>query len=141
MCTPERLKRFLLVGASAFIVNAALLIFFVETLGFASSLLKNVANFLAMELSIFYNFLVSRMWTWGDAPRHRQGRLAAQFAAFNGAALAGVAIRIASFAALESWQIYYLLNMIIGVALAAALDFVLYDRLIFKRPVRVRQEW
>ena len=141
MRTPERLKRFLLVGASAFIVNAALLVFFVETLGFASSLLKNVANVLAMELSIFYNFLISRMWTWGDAPRLQEGRLAAQLAAFNGAALAGVALRIVSFAALESRQIHYLLNLTIGVVLAAALDFVLYDRLIFKRPVRVRQEW
>jgi dolichol-phosphate mannosyltransferase len=137
---PERLKRFLLVGSSAFIVNALLMIFFVETLGFASSLMKNIANLIAMEISIFYNFLISRMWTWKDAPKKQQSKLAVQFVAFNFAALAGVVIRIALFAALENWHMYYLLNMTIGVGVAAAFDFVLYDRLIFKRAVPIKQE-
>ena len=132
---PERLTRFLLVGSSAFVVNAALMIFFVEALGFVSPLMKNIANFAAMEMSIFYNFLISRMWTWKDAPKKRQGRLAVQFVAFNLAALAGVMIRIASFAVMESWQIHYMLNMTIGCGMAAVFDFVLYDRLIFKRVV------
>jgi dolichol-phosphate mannosyltransferase len=137
---PERLKRFVLVGSSAFVVNAALLIFLVEILGFVSPLLKNTANLIAMEISVFYNFLVSRMWTWKDAPKKQQGRLAVQFIAFNFAALAGVLMRMASFAAMENWQVYYLLNMTIGVAMAAAFDFVLYDRLIFKRTAQVKQE-
>jgi dolichol-phosphate mannosyltransferase len=132
---PERLKRFLLVGSSAFVVNAALMIFFVEALGFVSPLMKNIANLTAMEISIFYNFLISRMWTWKDAPRKQQGRLAVQFIAFNFAAMAGVMIRIASFAAMEIWQMHYMLNMTIGVGMAAVFDFVLYDRLIFKRAV------
>jgi dolichol-phosphate mannosyltransferase len=137
---PERLKRFLLVGASAFIVNALLMIFFVEALGFTSSLMKNIANLIAMEVSIFYNFLISRMWTWTDAPKKQQSRLAVQFVAFNFAALAGVMVRIALFAAMENWHIYYLVNMTIGVGVAAGFDFVLYDRLIFKRAVPVKQE-
>ena len=116
------------------------MIFFVEALGFVSPLLKNTANLIAMEISIFYNFLISRMWTWKDAPKKQQGRLAVQFIAFNFAALAGVVMRIASFAAMENWQVYYLLNMTIGVGMAAAFDFVLYDRLIFKRTVQVKQE-
>ena len=65
------------------------------------------------------------------------GPLAAQFAAFNCAALAGVAVRVASFAALENRQIYYLLNLTVGVVMAAALDYVLYDRWIFRREVPV----
>lgn len=137
---PERLKRFLLVGSSAFVVNAALMILFVEALGFVTPLMKNIANLAAMEISIFYNFLVSRMWTWKDAPKKQHGRLAVQFIAFNFAALAGVMIRIASFAALETWQIYYLLNMTIGVGMAAVFDFVLYDKLIFRRAVQAKQE-
>ena len=93
-----------------------------------------------MEISILYNFLISRMWTWKDAPKKQQGRLAVQFIAFNFAALAGVMMRMASFAAMENWQIYYLLNMTIGAGMAAVFDFVLYDRYIFKRTVQVKQE-
>jgi len=101
--------------------------------------MKNIANLTAMEISIFYNFLISRMWTWRDAPKKQQGRLAVQFIAFNFAALAGVMIRIVSFAAMENWQMYYLLNMTIGVGMAAVFDFFLYDRLIFRRVVQVKQ--
>ena len=135
---PQRLKRFILVGSSAFVVNAALLVLFVEALGFDGPLMKNIANFAAMEISIFYNFLISRMWTWKDAPKKRQGRLVVQFIAFNFAALAGVMIRIASFAVMESWHIHYLLNLTIGSGMAAVFDFVLYDRLIFKRAIPVK---
>lgn len=138
---PERLKRFLLVGSSAFVVNAALMIFFVEALRFDSPLLKNIANVMAMELSIFYHFVVSRMWTWQDAPKKHRERLAVQFIAFNLAALAGVLIRIASFAVMENAQIHYLLNLTIGVAMAALLDFILYDRLIFRRMAQVKQKF
>ncbi len=116
------------------------MVFFVEVLGFVSPLLKNTANLIAMEISVFYNFLVSRMWTWKDAPKKQQGRLAFQFIAFNFAALAGVLMRMASFAVMENWGIYYLLNLTIGAGMAAAFDFVLYDRLIFKRAVAVKQE-
>jgi dolichol-phosphate mannosyltransferase len=136
---PERLKRFLLVGSSGFVVNAALMIFFVEALGFVSPLMKNIANLTAMEISIFYNFLISRLWTWKDAPKKQQGRLAVEFIAFNFAALAGVMTRITSFAAMENRQMYYLLNMTIGVGMATMFDFVLYDRLIFRRAVQIRQ--
>jgi len=137
---PERLKRFLLVGSSAFVVNAALMIFFVEALRFHSPLLKNIANAMAMELSIFYHFLVSRMWTWQDAPKKHRERLAVQFIAFNFAALAVVLIRIASFAVMENWRVHYLLNLTIGVAMAALIDFILYDRFIFRRMVQAKQK-
>ena len=120
-------------------MNAALMVFFVEVIGCISPLMKNIANLTAMEISIFYNFLISRMWTWRDAPKKQQGRLAVQFIAFNFAALAGVMIRIVSFAAMENWQMYYLLNMTIGVGMAAVFDFFLYDRLIFRRVVQVKQ--
>ncbi|MEW6333761.1 MAG: GtrA family protein [Thermodesulfobacteriota bacterium] len=130
---PERLKRFLLGGSSAFVVNAALMIFFVEALRFDSPLLKNIANVMAMEISIFYHFLISRMWTWQDAPKKHRERLAVQFMAFNFAALAGVLIRIASFALMENWRIHYMVNMTVGVGMAALFDFILYDRLIFRR--------
>ncbi len=129
----ERIKRFIIVGISAFIINAVLLILFVEGLGFTSYLQKNIANFLSMEISIFYNFLVSRGWTWRDAPKKKEASLLMQFFAFNFAALAGVLIRTILFAFLEAYHVYYLINLTIGVGIAAAFDFILYDKLIFRR--------
>ncbi|MEI9477279.1 MAG: GtrA family protein [Deltaproteobacteria bacterium] len=129
----ERLKRFLIVGSSAAIVNFALMIFFVEALSFNTYVLKNIANAISMEVSVFYNFLLSRIWTWGDAPKRQGKGLVSQFISFNLAALTGILVRIIIFAALEKFGVFYLLNLTIGIGLAALVDFILYDKLIFRR--------
>jgi dolichol-phosphate mannosyltransferase len=129
----ERISKFLIAGMSAAIVNFLLISFFIEILGFKSYFLKNVANILAIEMSAVYNFLVSRFWTWRDAPRKRGKSLFAQFISYNLALLAGIAIRVISFAVFEKWGVFYLLNVAIGIGMAAIIDFILYDKLVFRR--------
>ena len=68
-----RIRKFLIVGFSAAALNLGLMMLFVELLGFTSFSLKNIANILSMEISIAFNFTLSRLWTWDDAPK-RQGR-------------------------------------------------------------------
>lgn len=131
----DRVKKFLIVGSSAAVVNFILMIIFVELFLFKTYFLKNLANILSMEISIFYNFLFSCLWTWGDAPKRSGKGLIAQFASFNLAALTGVSIRIIVFAILEKFGIFYLLNLAIGIGLAATVDFILYDKLIFRRAI------
>ena len=129
----ERISKFLIVGFSAAIVNFLLITFFIEIIGFKSYFLKNLANILAIEISAVYNFSISRLWTWKDAPRKQGKGLVAQFISFNLALLAGIVIRVISFAIFEKWGIFYLLNVAIGIGMAAGIDFILYDRLVFRR--------
>lgn len=128
-----RVKRFLIIGSSAAFVNFLLMILFVEVFWFKTYFLKNLANVSSIEISIFYNFLLSRLWTWVDAPKKQGKSLMAQFVSFNLAALTGIGIRVFVFAILEKWGIFYLLNVALGIGLAATVDFLLYDKLIFKR--------
>ena len=129
----KRLKRFLIVGSSAAILNFALMILFVETLSFDTAVLKNIANVISIEVSVFYNFLLSRIWTWGDAPKRQGKGLVLQFISFNLAALSGIVARIIIFAALDSFGVFYLVNVFCGIGVVATLDFILYDKLIFRR--------
>jgi len=129
----ERIMKFLIVGCSAVLVNFLLMTIFIELLGFKSYFLKNLANILAIEMSAVYNFSISRVWTWKDAPRKQGKSLVGQFISFNLALLAGIVIRVILFAVLEKWGLFYLLNVAIGIGLAACIDFVLYDRFVFKR--------
>jgi putative flippase GtrA len=69
----ERIMRFLIVGCSAALVNFLLITIFIELLAFKSYFLRNLANILAIELSAIYNFSISRVWTWKEAPR-KQGK-------------------------------------------------------------------
>lgn len=89
-----RIKKFLIVGSTAAVVNHLLMVLFVEVFGFKTHLLKNIANALAIELSIAYNFVFQRLWTWNDVPKKQGGRLIIQFISFNLAALTGMVIRV-----------------------------------------------
>jgi len=129
----ERIRKFLIVGSSAAIVNFLMISFFIEIIGFKSYFLKNLSNILAIEISAVYNFSISRLWTWKDAPRKQGKSLVAQFISFNLALLAGIVIRVISFAVFEKLGIFYLLNVAIGIGMAAIIDFILYDRLVFRR--------
>ena len=135
----ERLKRFLIVGLSAAIVNFALMVFFVEVLSFKTYFLKNIANTISIEVSVFFNFLLSRIWTWGDAPKRQGKGLVSQFIFFNLAASTGILIRVIIFAILDKIGVYYLINVFFGIGIASILNFILYDKLIFRR-VKYEQE-
>ena len=129
----ERIMKFLIVGCSAALVNFLLITMFIELLGFKSYFLKNLANILAIEMSAIYNFSISRVWTWKDALRKQGKGLVGQFISFNLALLAGIVIRAILFAVFEKWGLFYLLNVAIGIGIAACIDFILYDKFVFKR--------
>jgi dolichol-phosphate mannosyltransferase len=129
----ERLKRFIIVGSSAAIVNFAFMIFFVEALSFNTYLLKNIANLISIEVSVFFNFLLSRIWTWDDAPKRKGKGLISQFIYFNLAALTGIFVRLIIFAILDKLGVFYLINVFFGIGIASILNFLLYDKLIFRR--------
>ncbi len=129
----ERIIKFLIVGCSAAAVNFLLITILIELLGFKGYFFKNLANLLAIEMSAVYNFSISRLWTWKDAPRKQGKSIIGQFISFNLALLAGIVLRIIPFAVLEKWGIFYLLNVGLGIGIAAGIDFILYDRFVFKR--------
>lgn len=137
----DRLKKFLIVGSSAATVNFLSMILFVEVFGFKTYFLKNVANILAIEISILFNFIFQRHWTWGDVEKRQGLGLMTQLLSFHMAALTGIFLRIILFALLEKWGVFYLLNVAIGIGIAAGINYFLYDKLIFrgvrneKRPV------
>lgn len=128
-----RLKKFIIVGASAAIVNFGAMIIFVEILDFNEYFYKNIANILSIELSIIFNFYLSRQWTWFDAPQKKGKMLVGQLLYFNLAALTGIFMRIICFAALDRLEVFYIINVAIGIGIAAIVDFILYDKLIFRR--------
>ena len=131
----KRVKRFFIAGVSAAFVNLFLMVLFVEVFGFDTYLLKNIANIAAIELSIIYNFTISRMWTWGDIPQKTGTGLMAQCVTFHIANLMGMAVRVVIFAVLDKLGVFYILNVTAGIIVAAAMSFLMYDRFVFKRPV------
>lgn len=129
----NRIRNFVIIGGLAAIVNLGTMIFFVEVFGFKGYYQKNAANIITMEISIIFNFIFQRQWTWKEAPKKHGKGLFLQFCMFNGSAIAGVLMRTVLFAILEFLGVFYLINVTFGIIAAATLDFILYDKIVFKR--------
>lgn len=109
------------------------MILFVEVFKFKTYFLKNAANVLSIGISIVYHFILSRLWTWKDAPQKKGKGLIIQFISFNIANFTVMAVRIILFAILEKMGVFYVLNVVFGIVLAATVSFILYERFVFNR--------
>jgi putative flippase GtrA len=131
----RKAKRFFIVGLVAALVNFLALAFFVEVLGFRTYLLKNAANLMAMEIAVIFHFFLSRHWTWQRIPRKKGRELLTQALSFHAAVFAGISLRTILFAVLEKWNVHYLLNGALGIGLVAIMNYVFFDRFIFREVV------
>ena len=125
--------KFILVSGSAVLLNLLLLHLMVRYLGLNTALGENIANIASMELSIIYNFFLSRAITWQYRYKEYGIRLFIQLIKFQVAIGITTLMRIGLFALLQWLGVFHLLNATIGIAAAASFNFVIYDTLIFKR--------
>lgn len=124
--------KFLIVGGSAAALYFLLFFLMVNYLGFDTPLGENVANAISTELSIIYNFFMSRAITWRGRYKEKGNRLIGQLIKFHLTIGISALFRLALFPILQHFGVFYLLNATIGIAVAAIFDFVFFDRLVFR---------
>jgi len=128
-----RIGRFLIVGVTATGINMASMFILMEYLFSNGDMQYNAANFLSMSIGVFAAFTMNRHWTWRDVSTNRKTGIWRQFLLYCAAAGAGLILRIILFALLNHLApIHYLVNVIIGIGAAAFLDFILYNRYVFR---------
>ena len=130
---PASLIKFVLVSGSAVLLNLLLLYLLVAYCGLVTPLGENIANVISMEIAVIYNFFMSRAFTWQDRRREYGRKLAWQLLKFHVAIGSTLLLRIALFFFLQMAGAHYILNAAIGIALAASINFALYDTLIFRQ--------
>ena len=124
--------KFLIVSGSAVGLNLLLLFLMVNYWGFDTPLLENVANAVSMELSIIYNFFMSRAITWANRQKEYGRRLFIQMLKFHLTIGITVVFRLGLFPLLQMLGVFYILNAAIGIAISAVFNFIIYDTKIFK---------
>jgi len=125
--------KFLVIGGSAALLTLLLLYVLVDHLDFNTPLLENVANFISMELGAIYNFFMLRLIAWQDRYKEYGRNLFIQMIRFLITGIVTTLFRLALFALLQFTGVYYIINAAIGMILAAALNFIVYDTMIFKK--------
>jgi putative flippase GtrA len=133
---PGKIVRFLISGGTSAAVNLGLLHLMVGVLGLRGPWREDGANLVALELSLLLQFTLCRTWIWRAPVGGRPG-LWRELVAFHGAVAATSLGRILLYSLLRQVGVHYLINACLGIGLAAAVNFLLYDRVVFRaRPNR-----
>lgn len=99
-----------------------------------SIFLKNIANFIALILSILFAFFLHRAWTWKDCAFEKGYRLFRQLILFYSSNTLAILIRTVCFAFFDYFfKLNYVLNVAIGIGIASLINYIVYDKAIFKR--------
>ena len=135
MIEPRRIVRrwiaFGSVGALGFGVQFATLVLLTGWLG-ANYLL---ATAIAVELAILHNFIWHQHWTWSDRGTGGATQLPRRLLRFNtGAAVTSIGGNLALMWVFVSWfEIHYMIANIMAVVALSMANFLLCDRLVFRR--------
>ena len=129
----KKLVKFLFGGGVAAAVNLFLIFALIEWLGFTTPLLRNVANIIAIELSLILSFFIYRIWVWPGGVWRISSVLFKQLPLYHLSAGAAVLLRVLIvFPLLDNWGVDYGINTLIGVLLSAVVNYLISDRLVFK---------
>ena len=93
---------------------------------------KDISNVIAVEISVLYNFYMSRKWTWNHIEKRKGKKLFYQGLKFHLAVLPGMLFRFFSFPFFNHiFKMHDMLNIIIGVIIAMIFNFIGYDKTVF----------
>ncbi len=117
----------LLVALSQFVT----IILLVDHLGFTGRIPENIANALSIEVSVITGYFLHSCLTWrlGKCSGMRLLRKLGRFHLVTGISFIA---RAGLFPVLQETGMNYRVNVLIGIGVAVLLNFVGYDRLVFR---------
>jgi dolichol-phosphate mannosyltransferase len=129
----QRAVKFLLGGGVAAVFNLIAIFVLIEGLGLTTPLQRNIANVIAIELSLVFSFFIYRIWVWPGGVWCIWEVLSKQLPLYHLSAGASVLLRIiVVFPLLDRLGVDYGINTLVGVLLSAVFNYLISDRLVFK---------
>lgn len=130
----KKVVRFLFFGAITAAFNLLLISLIIESFHIQTVFLKNVANFIAIEISLLFTFWVYRTWVWRIQSFGIRGVFLRELPKFHAAAGLVVLLRtLLIFPVLEWMGISYLANTFIGIVVGSIINYFFSDRLVFRK--------
>lgn len=129
----QRAVKFLLGGGVAAVFNLISIFVLIEGLDLTTPLQRNIANIIAIEMSLVFGFFIYRIWVWPGGVWRIREVLLKQLPLYHLSAGASVLLRIfVVFPVLDRLGVDYGINTLIGVVLSAIFNYLISDRLVFK---------
>lgn len=129
-----RIFRFIVGGGVAAAFNLLLIFLLIHEMNFSTPFLRNIANLISIELSLLLSFFIYRIWVWNGGSWIVKDVLLRQLPLYHISASTAVFVRIFIVFPMLDWLgVNYGINTLIGVVLSASLNYLVSDKLVFKR--------
>jgi dolichol-phosphate mannosyltransferase len=129
----NKVFRFLIAGGLTFLINLFLIYWLIDGLGFKTPFLRNVANFISIEISLIASFVIYRLWVWKGNDWTIKDIFLKQLPLFHVSAGLAVFLRVfLIFPLLNWWGVSPGVNTMIGTIIGAGINYFASDSIIFK---------
>lgn len=128
-----RVFRFLVCGVISAAFNIILLAILIEVFHLNQPVSRNLANFIAIEISVLFSFVIYRLWVWSSHSWTIRNIFRREIPLYHLSCGASIATRGFILFPLLDWMgINYSINSLIGIAIGSAMNYVISDKLVFK---------
>lgn len=125
--------RYLICGGVTAVFNVLLISIMIEFFGLNTPALRNIANVLAIEISLIFSFFVYKIWVWSGGSWTIQRVFLYQIPLYHiSAGISVIARSLILFPILDWLGINYSLNTLIGIIVGAILNYKISDKLVFR---------
>ena len=129
----HKVGRYLMCGVGTAGFNLVLLVLAIEGLSIETAVGRNLANLVCTELSVLFSFVVYKVLVWRDTRWRSRRLLFYQISAYHASVAVALVLRtLVAFPLLDLLGIKYTINLLIGIALAAVVNFIASDRIVFR---------
>lgn len=129
----NRIFRFLICGGVTAAFNILALDLIIKLFNLDQAVLHNIANAIAIEVSLLFSFFVYRTWVWSKGKWKFQEVLWREIPLYQLSCGSVVAMRSLILFPLLNWLgVHYSINNLVGIVIGSAMNYVMSDRLVFK---------
>lgn len=129
----QKIFRYLICGIITAIFNVLLIYIIIETFKLNEPLSRNIANIVAIEISLLFSFFIYRTWVWISYHVTWQEVVWKQIPRYHASCAVVIAARsLLIFPTLDWLKFNYQINTLIGIVLGSVINYIISDKWVFK---------
>jgi putative flippase GtrA len=129
----KKVFRFILCGAITASFNIILIYVMIELLQFDTPFLRYIANFISIEISLLFSFVVYKIWVWSETRWLIQEILLRQIPLYHLSLLLCLTARsLILFPILDWLKIHFVVNTLIGIVTSSFINYIRSNKIVFK---------
>lgn len=129
----KKVVRFLICGGITAVFNVIVLAALIEYLNIKTPLWRNIANIVAMEISVLFSFWIYKLWVWTRSGWHWRRTLFRQLSIYHASISVVIGLRSFIIFPILDWVgVQYMANTLVGIAIGSVLNYFCSDKIVFK---------